>query len=99
VCGSSNDEVFFNVTGMEALENEQWNIQPNPANALISIQSTHAISSVKIVDVTGRICINIAFTQTSPSVEIPLQGLSTGVYFCSIVTNNKSFSKRLIIQH
>jgi hypothetical protein len=99
VCGSSTDDVFFNVTGIAVAENEQWSIQPNPANAFISIQATSPISSVKLVDLTGRICFHKAITQSTSSVEIPLLGLSSGVYFCSIETNQKCYSKRLIVQH
>jgi hypothetical protein len=87
------------VTGIAVAENEQWSIQPNPANAFISIQATSPISSVKLVDLTGRICFHKAITQSTSSVEIPLLGLSSGVYFCSIETNQKCYSKRLIVQH
>jgi hypothetical protein len=54
-------------------------IYPNPASAEVTIKSNEKISSVAIVDVTGRVVLQR--TVNSEQVTVDVSELSSGVYF------------------
>lgn len=75
---------FYLVVNTSSLKNEfdTVNIFPNPTNDVVNIQSNQAITSVRILDQTGRIYYSVL--KNEPFTSIDLHNLSSGVYFMEI---------------
>jgi GH43 family beta-xylosidase len=85
------------LTKVEEVKNEVVSIFPNPANESINISSTGIIYTVNIVDIQGRILYSNNEIFNGMKV-IPLQGLSTGLYFIQIKSEDKQLTEKLIIK-
>lgn len=93
---SKNDDI----TGLSRTElNSLINIYPNPITGNeIFIQSSLSIEKVELVDLTGK-AIPIRLVQSVQLVQVKLpQGISDGIYLCRIITQNGSYSAKLIKQ-
>ncbi|WP_194768086.1 T9SS type A sorting domain-containing protein [Tamlana sp. I1] len=70
-------------------------IYPVPANQTLHIKSEQKIDDIKIYNTLGV----IVYQQTTSVETIPLDQLNNGVYFISINANNKTTTKRFVVQH
>jgi len=80
---------------------QEYTIYPNPASDKISLQS--AVSSqqsvmVEIYDLNGRKLLNKQIPAGSEEVTVDMSGLESGIYFCRLIMENKSVTKKLIIK-
>jgi len=76
-------------------------IFPNPATTLVSIQSPISSSQsavIEIYDLNGRKLLEKHFPKEAETAEINVSSLKSGVYFCRIIAENKSVTKKIIIQ-
>ena len=69
-------------------------IYPNPNTGIFSIQSTHKIQQIIIVDITGRIILDLK----NPENTINLSEYPAGVYIGVIMTENGTRSTHKIIK-
>lgn len=83
-------------SGMEEKEAENnIEIYPNPSNGKFQLQPTNLqISKIKISNIIGE----IVFQTSDKNLEIELSKQPKGIYSIEIITQDKSFNKKLIIQ-
>lgn len=73
----------------------------NPARNIISLQSTvfsRQSVTVEVFDLNGRKLLEKQIPAGSDEVKINVSSLQNGLYLCRIRTDNKSVTKKLIIQ-
>src|SRR5690606_1662590 len=80
------------------------NMYPNPTNGETVLEFNLADASsikVNVVDVTGRVVLNIANTNFAPgehSISVNENStLERGVYFVNMTVNGKSLTRKLLI--
>ncbi|GEM_PF-397906 len=107
---SVKDSVFqlqFIATGLkptsvtDAREKPQLIIYPNPANdeVNISVNKNTSITSLRIVDIMGRVVVEANMNRlTASGIHLDTKGLSAGVYFIIANVNNQYKTKSLIIE-
>ena len=74
---------------------------PNPASDKISLQSavfSRESTTVVLFDLNGRKLIEKQILQGSEEITVDVNRLQSGVYFCRVTVDNKSVTKKLIIQ-
>ena len=82
-------------------ERDDLLIYPNPAKDKFKVQSSKSkvvVSEIEIYDLNGRKMIEKLFPVGSETIEIDVSGLKNGVYFCRLISENKSVTKKLIIK-
>jgi len=74
-------------------------LYPNPANTEFSIKNTASINLEKIViyDANGRLITQYDILNSSRINKISLKGISKGLYFVNIKSNNASINRKLIV--
>ncbi|MBT3751176.1 MAG: T9SS type A sorting domain-containing protein [Bacteroidetes bacterium] len=81
---------------------EQYKLFPNPAGESVTLHWIHgAPKSLKLFNSTGQLAYE--FKASSPQVclkhVIPLQGLSSGSYYCVVIqSDTKTWGTQLIVQ-
>jgi hypothetical protein len=83
-------------TGLEPLEDNSFNVYPNPSSGLLKIV-TESVSdqTVRIIDLNGRLVYSgILKTNT---IEVDLQGLPKGTYLLQLISGNKISTKKIIL--
>jgi hypothetical protein len=72
-------------------------IFPNPCNLSLTI-STNSTSNqtVKMVDMLGRVRINLTINQTT---IINTDSLQVGIYYVTIANSTGATTKKIIVQH
>lgn len=88
------DLIFNNVDERDAMS---FNVYPNPADAVVRIESEEAIESVEIIDLTGRVVLSERNVNTR-SFQLDTQHISMGVYSVRIRANGKLAASPLIIK-
>lgn len=83
-------------TGIILPEEDFLILYPNPARDILYLESSSAIASLAILDITGKIVYEkeVHFKSTS----ISLSGLRPGVFIVIIYNQNKVTTKKLIIE-
>jgi hypothetical protein len=85
------------VVGVDEISTLLWNVFPNPAQDVFTVQSTETIEHLIVVDVLGNTILkqeNVSQT----SIEINATQWNTGVYYLTVLTNKGNYSKAVIIQ-
>jgi YVTN family beta-propeller protein len=72
-------------------------VYPNPAKTFFIIHSPAAVQSVKIYDVLGKLIKAEDLTEFTNEKQIFLKGISSGVYFLKVNTEEAEFIKKLIV--
>jgi hypothetical protein len=67
---------------------------PNPVADVLTIQSSDQINHIGILDVTGRVVLEVANISTSMQ-SISVSNLQKGIYFVSVKTNKGMISKQI----
>lgn len=85
----------INFVGLEAYapSTEDWHIYPNPATSILYVSGLDNLQDVKLIDVNGRI-IQLDANKTSWNME----SYNSGVYLFRVVSNNRVYQKKLILQ-
>ncbi len=87
--------------GDELVETLQFDIYPNPAHNKIEIRSSEFSTkncTIQISDLNGKNLIEKQIAGGYEKVEIDVNSLAGGVYFCTLKTGKKSSTKKLIIE-
>ncbi len=85
------------VNSIQTIEAYDCNIYPNPANDLLTIESSSYITSIQMLDLLGRV------VQTTNRIEqnqisVSLSGISSGVYLLKIETMDGEMLKKLVVE-
>jgi hypothetical protein len=82
--------------------NNEFNVYPNPANVEIYIlfDKLNKPATIKIYDVIGKeIKSEVYYPHQTSTFSISTSDISEGIYLINIISEEKTFSKKLIIQH
>ncbi len=88
------------ITGVDELTNNLFNLYPNPANNLVNIQFGYQVGNnavLKIYDNFGKVVFEQAVEQTSISLD--LQEYASGMYHVQLTNGDKIERQRLIVRH
>jgi hypothetical protein len=74
-----------------------FSVYPNPSKGIVNIQFSNVVSdfSVEVYDSLGR---PVSYTQDSLNKTINLTGVSKGVYFVSIKSENNQVTKKILVE-
>jgi len=91
-------------TGIEEVQaaNHDMIVMPNPSDGHVKIilsERLNQLESCLITDVTGRVVSNLGKQKTGPVIDLDLSYLSDGVYLVRIISNGKSFKRRITVNH
>ena len=78
---------------VEEITANSLNIYPNPANDVLKIETEYEINEIAIYDIYGRRQVAV-----TPSRQIDVADLTSGVYFIKINTEKGNIVKRFIKQ-
>ncbi len=81
----------------EATISNLINVSPNPANAIVLINSTTDLEKVEIINLTGQVLISE--TVNTNAHRLNIENLANGVYFVKAYNSSKQVVlKKLVIQ-
>lgn len=80
--------------------NSAVTVYPNPANGVIYIKNDTRVNLERVIvyDLSGRLVSNIDISNSSRVKTINLQGVSKGVYFIKIASDEASITRKLVIE-
>lgn len=98
--GRSSYKMLVNILGLEDHDINSIALYPNPASDHVNISLPNASIEglILIYDHLGKIIITEDLTEGSNEVQIPLDGLSTGLYYVNIVSDNSKVTKKLLVK-
>jgi hypothetical protein len=99
---------YFNAsaTGIESAilpaGNYITDVFPNPSNGtsqlIYSVKKDAANSKIEIHNILGSLVKVIDLKEKNGSVKLPMEDVGSGIYFCSLVVDNKTIStKKLVV--
>ena len=99
---------YFNAsaTGIETGTLPEGNyitdVFPNPSNGtaqlIYSVKKDAASSKIEIHNILGSLVKVIDLKEKAGNVKLPLEDVGSGIYFCSLVVENKTIStKKLVV--
>jgi len=84
--------------GIGDLTNLDWSIAPNPAkNELIVRVNTDLVQSIELIDLGGRTLLHQSLDGNTVKL-LDLGSIRAGSYIVRINTNDRAFTKKLIVQ-
>jgi hypothetical protein len=94
--------IVSNCTGLtqETIDFQDFSIYPNPSNGLINISflgNFGAASVLKINDVYGNLIKEYHVDASQSQISINDMQISSGVYFCTLISNENLIAKKKII--
>jgi hypothetical protein len=94
--------IVSNCTGIiqETIDFQDFSIYPNPSNGLINISfrgNFGAASLLKINDVYGNLINEYHVDASQSQISINDMQISSGVYFCTLISNEDLMAKKKII--
>lgn len=94
----ANSNEFQNTASINDLTGASFKVFPNPAKESVTIQfKDHALMSLKILDVTGRIVVQHSLENMS-EITVPVNELKSGFYNIILTDGINNWSKKLVIQ-
>lgn len=87
--------IHFSTTSIEEQFESQFSIFPNPFNEVLTIQNnSNSTITYQLSDAYGKLLASE--TALTSNFQLPTSNLNKGVYFLTITSNNKRFTKKLI---
>ncbi|MFC6267338.1 DUF1501 domain-containing protein [Frigoriflavimonas asaccharolytica] len=103
VSGSKKADVVCTTLGSSEVKNTtEINIHPNPVKNILNIDvSSIKFSTVKFMlfDLSGKLILSRQENLYQPKYELNMSEYPTGNYILNIVTDHKTYSKRVIVAH
>ena len=103
ICVSSDVFAFFiddiavgTNAGTETFDADNINIFPNPAKDNVTVSLPEDNAGIDIVNVLGQIVKTV--NTTSANETISLEGMESGMYFFSIKLQDKTITKKVIVE-
>lgn len=92
-CSSTSEEYSWIAVGIAEIEG-QINVYPNPFSDQLIVVSNSKISSLNVVDIQGRLVLEIAPTNTKTSIST--ESWANGVYFIQMQAEDNQFFKKIL---
>ncbi|MDP2236141.1 MAG: T9SS type A sorting domain-containing protein [Bacteroidales bacterium] len=94
------DQWFETLTSTSDPLTSQISMYPNPAKDFITIEhkmpSSTSVANIFIVDITGRMLLNLPFKPDATIQRVDISTLTPGVYILYLHSSNEIFSKKII---
>lgn len=90
------------VAGLANQSNESidWSVYPNPSNGQFEIKMEGpAKAKIKVYSLIGKMVYETELTNDNASRKIDLTGVANGVYFIKLNSNNKEFTKKILVNN
>ncbi len=89
---------------MRTIEKQALSVSPNPSNRIATIttqlKDVNSPSELKVTDVLGNIILTKSLVQQYDKTMIPVDGLASGIYQCSIMQNGKPImNTKIVVAH
>jgi Zn-dependent metalloprotease/plastocyanin len=107
-CVSPRAEAFIKVDssctitslGEQAAIASTFNVYPNPVDKLLNVDYSmlQQVDALKLMDISGKLIMNIPILPQQSKTEIEVAGLSPGIYFLQVLSEEKSEVKKVIIK-
>jgi hypothetical protein len=92
---SNVDQVVIINLSSEELEAFVWDVYPNPANEILTVQVENQDARVRIYDATGKLVIETIVFEDKTIVDI--SSFENGIYFVEIFNNEIIQTKRVLV--
>ena len=82
-------------------QQDELNIYPNPTAGKFRVQCSEfkvEDATIELYDLNGRKLLEKQISAGTENVEIDVSHLKNGIYFCRLVSEKYSATKKLIIQ-
>ena len=96
-------DVTYNVIGTASVNEiekvTKLSIYPNPASDFLNINlnSNEINKAIEIMDITGRKVYSKSITRDSELLRVNTSGLTPGIYFVSVLANDKTIKTEKVI--
>ncbi len=105
LCGPNTYEVKLEATctdGIEQYESDQLLLYPNPSNGDITFRLNEGLANnctAKVISLEGKTVFveNYSFLSSQGEQTIQLKNIHSGLYFVQIITNNKVYQEKILI--
>lgn len=84
----------FNTVGIDERNSAQVKLFPNPANDILNIEADSELMVIDIFDIAGRVVLSQS--TENKSLQLQLDGLSTGKYTLRVITEKGVFTDSFI---
>ena len=96
-CSNISDTMTVTIPGVSEISEDQIVVYPNPTqNNLVVQWGNNKVNAVEVVDLLGKILISKSVRQNSIT-KLDLSGLSEGVYYVKINTDQNSLLKKVLL--
>lgn len=94
---ANNIAIWDHNTGVNEFNDDEFNIGPNPNSGIFTIsRRTNGLTKVTVTNVLGEIFFETQSYSTETLIDLSTK--SKGVYFINISNDNRSITKKIIIQ-
>jgi hypothetical protein len=93
---SPTHAVFVTPSQVNNFENSFIDVYPNPALDKVFIESKYLIRSLKIYDVSGKLCF--MDNTISNQYELDISGFSEGIYTINVIDEENSYVTKLFVE-
>lgn len=84
-------------TDVSTVTEENFRIYPVPANDYLTIVFDENVdATIEILNTMGQVCF-LDKVQNNRKIQLNTTSLSNGIYFCNIITKNKTTLKKILI--
>jgi len=90
--------VLDEFTSVNDVDVEQIKIYPNPASDYISIDVDEEIESIEILDLSGRVVLEVNGMQSTKNKRVDISQLQGGVYLVRTHTAGKITLGKVVVQ-
>jgi hypothetical protein len=89
------------VLDVNELDSSQISLYPNPASTVLNVSLgslTQSEYSISLLDIQGKEVLSKQIENAGLIETVSLQGISKGMYLAVVKTNNKRYTKKIIIE-
>lgn len=79
------------------IENEEIKIYPNPCSGLFNVETpdNNTLSGIRIYNCVGELVLENSNKQNKYSIDLRVLNLSQGIYYIDILSNDKTFRRKI----
>jgi len=97
--GASDPHLFSYSGGSvgtdDLVDNNYVNLYPNPSNTYVTLKTTLLTGTISVCNTNGQQVYLSNFN--NPSTKINVADFTSGIYFVKVISDNASFTKKLIV--
>jgi hypothetical protein len=83
----------------EVTDSDTFTVYPNPASGFVYVKFPNPNpATIVIYNLLGEVSLKINIEKGESPVKIDVHTLQNGIYFCSIITGEKTVTKKLVVK-